>query len=219
MSIELLGEVLRHPTEDLLEEYGFRRVREPALARLEEHLLVCATCQSRLEELDEYAALMKSALAGFEQSHKAHAADPRSWLTQFTRHWFTLPGLPQAGAILAGVLLLAVAGAAISWRAKPVLETATVQLIAFRGGESGFSSAPSGRPLDLTVDGASLPAAPGYTLELVSQTGRTIWTGEARFAGAKLSAHVGSGPGPGVYWVRLYSSQKVLLREYGMRLQ
>jgi len=220
MSNELAGKVPVHPTEDLLEEYGFGRVCDPTLTVLEEHLFVCDTCQTKLEELEEYAVLMKTALAEFEEDREANPPHPRHrfalpWLVD---PWFVYSGIP--GTILAGVLILALVTATIAWRTKPIPETATVQLTAFRGGESrGLALAPSGRPLNLTVDAANLPPAPGFRLELVSQSGRKIWTGEAKITGTTLSAHITDGPGSGVYWVRLYRSQGDLLREYGVRLQ
>jgi hypothetical protein len=227
MSLEILGKAPVHPTGELLEEYGFGRVREPALAALEEHLLVCSLCRTRLEELDEYAACMKAVLAGLERGGQASPA--------ISLPWFAPPQIPGAPALLLAALLLVFVGATIAWHAKPVPPTATVQLAALRGGESdGLSPAPSDRPLDLTLDGANLPPAPGYRLELVNQSGRKIWSGEANRTGTRLSAHVAGGLRPGVYWVRLYSSQiyasqnqtaqnetatSQLLREFGMRLE
>src|SRR5713226_1155979 len=117
MSNELVGKAPVHPTEDLLEEYGFGRVCDPTLAVLEEHLLVCAACQTKLEELDKYAAFMKTALARFEEGRKARPA--------ILRPWFALPGIPGANAILAAALML-VFVTTIAWRSKPVPPTATV---------------------------------------------------------------------------------------------
>ena len=64
---------------------------------------------------------------------------------------------------------------------------------------------------------------------MVGQSGQILWTGAARIAGARLSAHVSIGPRPGVYWVRLYTSgnrtsqdetsRGELVREFGMRLR
>lgn len=42
-----------HPSEDLLEEYAFRRLREEEIAPLEEHLIFCSGCQEALAEIDE----------------------------------------------------------------------------------------------------------------------------------------------------------------------
>jgi len=52
-----------HPSEDLLEEYAFRRLREEEIAPLEEHLIFCSGCQETLAEIDEYKFLMRTAAA------------------------------------------------------------------------------------------------------------------------------------------------------------
>ncbi len=52
-----------HPLVETLEEYAFKRLPEAATESLEEHLLVCAACQQKLREVDEYILLMKQATA------------------------------------------------------------------------------------------------------------------------------------------------------------
>ncbi len=203
-----------HPAEEVLEEYGFGRVREPALTDLEEHLLVCASCHAKLQELDEYAALMKAAAASFlldsQPSRRASL-------------WLPVPRVPTAMLLMVTGMLFVAIGGGITWRWRAVPATATVQLAALRGGGSGTPSSlapgPAGRPLDLAVNAASLPPAAGYRLELVDQSGRALWTGKAKISGAQLTAHVSSGPRPGIYWIRLYTSRNELLREFGMRLR
>jgi hypothetical protein len=224
MLVEASRLFLTHPAEEVLEEYGFGRVREPALTYLEEHLLVCASCQARLQELDEFAALMKSAAAGFLRDSQPSRRTPA---------WFPVPRVPAVSLFLVAGMLLVALGAGIAWRWRSVPVAATVQLAALRGGgvvggagarggggvSSNLAPGPADRPLDLAVNAASLPAAASYRLEMVDQSGRTFWTGEAKIAGAQLSAHVPSGPRPGIYWIRLYTTNNELLREFGMRLR
>lgn len=222
MLVEASRLFLTHPAEEVLEEYGFGRVREPALTDLEEHLLVCASCQARLLELDEFAALMKAAAVSFLRDGQP---------SRRTSVRFSVPRFPAARLVLVAGLLFAVIGAGIEWRWRSVPVTATVQLAALRGGGVGggagggdevsgsLSPGPADRPLDLAVNAASLPPAAGYRLELVDQSGQTLWTGEAKISGAQLFAHVPSGPRPGIYWIRLYTANNELLREFGMRLR
>ncbi len=234
MSFELLPQVPAHPAEELLEEYIFGRVCEPALTALEEHLLVCVPCQIKLKELDDYTALMKSATSAWEQDREAFRAGSVPGLGISRR--FTIPKIPGPGVLLPGVLLAAgltavVASAVFSgsahipWHWQPVSPAASVELMAMRGGNAkggptdGLAQAPSGIPLDLAIDGANLPPAPGYRLEVVNQSGHEIWSGAAIVTGTNLSAHIAAGPRSGVYWVRLYSSSGDFLREFGMRLQ
>jgi hypothetical protein len=218
MLVEASRLFLTHPAEEVLEEYGFGRVREPALTELEVHLLVCASCQARLQELDEFAALMKAAGANFLRDSQP---------SRRTSAWFRVPRSPAARLVLVAGMVFAAIGAGIAWRWRSVPAAATVQLAALRGGVAGdgdgasgsLSPGPAGRPLDLAVNAASLPSAAGYRLELVDQSGRTLWTGHAKIVGAQLSAHVPSGPRPGIYWIRLYTNNNELLRKFGMRLR
>jgi hypothetical protein len=66
-----------HFSEDLLEEYAFKRTVEPVLAQLEEHLLACVACRSRLAEIDGYIKVVKAATAGTQKK------PPRSWAGSF----------------------------------------------------------------------------------------------------------------------------------------
>ena len=52
----------QHLTEKTLEEWAFNRLPACQSAPVEEHLLVCPTCQDRLAEIDEYIIVMKTAL-------------------------------------------------------------------------------------------------------------------------------------------------------------
>ena len=101
-----------------------------------------------------------------------------------------------------------------------------VRLAALRGGgEATFAHAPARRPLDLVIDGTTLPRAGAYWLQIVDASGKNIWSGAPLASDEKLSAHLPKGFGPGVYWVRLYAQtlgdapgEAGLLREFGLRL-
>jgi len=54
MSTDARTSALAHATEELLEEFTFGRIHEPQLGWLEEHLLICAQCQSQLDDIEEY---------------------------------------------------------------------------------------------------------------------------------------------------------------------
>ncbi len=215
MSVAVLSTFHVHPTEDLLDEYVFGRLQEPALAELEDHLFTCSSCQSTLAELDDYIRAMKIALAELQHGSVAHATLPPAWAR--------LPG--GTTAIWAVGLMLVLSGSAmVWWRIRPAPEAVTATLAAFRGGDAAtFAHVPAGKPLDLVIDGTSLPAASAYRLQIVNASGKSVWSGPAVASGEKLSAHLTTGLGPGVYWVRLYASQVPgeagLLREFGLRLE
>lgn len=58
----MAGSSADHVSEDRLEAYSLGRLSEDELARLEEHLLVCAACQERLEATDAFVETMRQAL-------------------------------------------------------------------------------------------------------------------------------------------------------------
>lgn len=215
MSVAVLPTFHVHPTEDLLEEYVLGRLLEPALSTLEDHLLICSSCQSTLAELEDYIRAAKIALQEFQQANPVPADAPPAW-----GH---LPG--GTTTIWAVALMLALAGGAlVSSRMQPAPDTVAVTLAAFRGGDAaGLAQAPARKPIDLFIEGTSLPAAGAYRLEIVDASGKNAWSGTAVASDGKLSGHLSKGLGPGVYWVRLYASQASgqggLLREFGLRLQ
>jgi hypothetical protein len=211
MSLDTSSSVPLHPTEDLLEEYSFGRVLEPALATLEEHLLDCALCQTRLLEVDEYTALMKAGIAALEQEHR----DARS------ARRFAIPGMPSFPVVFAAASVLALVSVTLSWPRQPlqaVGSLAAVKLTALRGGDGdGVAHARFGHPLNLTIDRTDLLPALSYQLEVVNSTGRTLWSSVAQIAEQNLAARVTTRLAPGAYWVRLYSGGQ-LRREFGLRI-
>src|SRR5277367_2058230 len=52
---------MHHISEELLEYYSLQQLSEDRLAPVEEHLLVCESCQTRLTQVDNYVAAMKIA--------------------------------------------------------------------------------------------------------------------------------------------------------------
>jgi hypothetical protein len=214
MSLDTLPSVPVHPTEDLLEEYSFGRVLEPALAPLEEHLLDCTLCQARLLAVDEYTALMKAGIAAMEREREVRPAPI-----------FAFPRMPGFPVVLAAGVMLALVGVTLGWRAQPsaaagsAAAVSAVKLTALRGGDGeGVAHAPFGHPLELTVDRTDLPVAGPYRLEVVSSTGLPLWSGAAQIAPRNLSARVTRRLAPGAYWVRLYSGDQ-LRREFGLRVE
>jgi hypothetical protein len=211
MSLDTLPSVPVHPTEDLLEEYSFGRVVEPELAPLEEHLLDCPLCQDRLLAVDEYTALMKAGMAAIERQREATPAAPR----------FAIPGAP---VLCAAAVMLVLVGVAMGWRLQTSAAVAsassmTVKLTALRGGDGDvLARASFGRALDLRFDRTDLPAVSAYRLEVVSSSGQRLWSGAAQIQPQSLSARVSARLAPGVYWVRLYSGEK-LRREFGLRVE
>ena len=55
-----------HISEDILENYALGKLSNDASAPVEEHLLVCPTCQDALQEADDYIGVIKAAVSSLE---------------------------------------------------------------------------------------------------------------------------------------------------------
>ena len=213
---------IAHPVEELLEEYCFSRVSEPALSALEEHLLVCEVCQQRVENLDAEIAGLKSAMASLPQATDS---------TPFRDRWhgsLWVPQLPSLAIIGVAAGLLLLSGISVAHRSVPTGQPVPVELQGFRGSapavlENGVP-VPRQRPLKLTMDSAIEGASPsqtkGYRLEVVDHLGQPKWSGTPLATDHRLTAQIQTGLAAGQYWVRLYTvSDSVLLREFALRVE
>ena len=199
-----------HLPEEALEQYAFSRLSEVDTETLEEHVLICETCQSTLQEIDEYILLMKAATADYQFTRAAEFPKPDrlAWVRRRP-----LPAMAWATGLAAALVMIFG-----SWRTESVSGTSAVQLVAFRGGEGiAMTQAAAGKSLDLSIDLTDLPSANAYRLEVVNGTGDRAWAGRPEKVNGGLSAHVAKRLKAGVYWVRLYSGEE-LVREFGLRL-
>src|SRR5882724_11331685 len=96
----------QHPSDDELELYSMGRISEPDSVGVEEHLLICVSCQDRLRESDEFVALMKETtkeIVRREAESLTGSAEQRAGF-RFPSSW----NVPSTFASLAVVLLLTV---------------------------------------------------------------------------------------------------------------
>jgi hypothetical protein len=192
--------VVAHPSEDVLEEYAFGRLSDEDLAKVEEHLLICQECRDLLQETEHFLLAIRQH-AGEEASSRLR----------------TRPLIGYGTALAAAVGALMVA-AMIPGIHRAHVET-PVQLVAFRGGESGaMIPAAAGATLNLHVDVSDLTPTGVYGVQVVDAQGAPVWRNEARASGGSLRLKMSPGLKPGVYWIRLYSGAE-LLREFGLRAQ
>ena len=202
-----------HPTETMWEEYSFGRLNDREIVSLEEHLLVCETCQTSLDELTEYIRLMKIGTADLAMTPGERLA--RSW-RQFRQPLSRVAWITGLVAIGVAVWLPHVH---VPPAAPSVVKTASVKLTSFRGDDVAVAHAPARQPLNLYVNAGDVPIAPEYRIEVVTTSGEPVWTGTAEAAGGRLSVLLPQGLKTGHYWVRLYSSESRILSEYGLRLE
>lgn len=189
-------EISRHLDEEEIEKYSVGDTAKSDLARVEEHLLLCRSCQQRVESADIIVHSMQQATARCRMEPERA---PR-WLGMPR---FVLP-LAAAFLVLAAILI---PRDFIGGSHPPF----AIGLAATRG--AGIEAkAPEDTPLALQLDVTGLPAAASYKLEMVDGTGIQVWTGT--FPGANVK------PTPaGTYFVRLYSPAGDLLREYGLEIE
>jgi hypothetical protein len=129
---------MQHIEENLLDQYALGTLSPESIAELEEHLLVCSFCQSRLVEADELLILFREA-ATLEDA----STTPR-WRNAFA---FRTSFWSGAAAALTALLILLITGD--SHRAK--LPPAILLMQSLRGPEAGAKMA-SARPILLVFD-------------------------------------------------------------------
>ncbi len=201
-----------HVGEEALEKYSMGRTSEPEAEPIEEHILICAGCQDRLEAMDEFLLTMR------EAARLSATSAPRR-----RRPWFGWPVFATGWkpALAAGAMAAALVLAILPSRSGlPALET--VALVSARGVDpAGAAVAQAGRRLALSIDLRALEPMEAYRVDLVDSRGRPVWSSIARGEGESLQVVTGLSPARGRYWVRLYAPRmrQELVREFGLVVQ
>ena len=199
-----------HASDETLESYAMGSLDGPSLARVEEHLLVCSHCQEQLKDADTFVAAIRTAAAGLEledESRKDWRARVSGALTVRRIGW----ALAIAGLLIIGMALR------VSWRSSPsTLQPLALVLETNRG--SGLQRAPAGRPLVLNLDATGLPVLPAYEVEAVDARGGVQAQFHAVTGQPGIKIQLAGGLSRGIYFVRIYSPMRELLREYGVQV-
>jgi len=196
-----------HPSEDLLEEYAFRRLGEEQCANVEEHLLFCGECQETLAAIDEYILLMKSATARLNQP---------SLISKLQEFWRPMSWPRLLWAIPAAAACLLVVLYTMPRLGSPAAPPVAVILIASHRSDPVIT-APKLTPLDFQIDVKDAP--PGlYRMEVSDRPGKQIWKGDVKLLDGKLQV-VTPGLPKDLYWVRIYRNQSDLEREFNLRTE
>jgi Putative zinc-finger len=193
---------------EVLEQYALGGLPEEESGEIEAHLLVCDACRKDLLETEAYVEAMRSAARQLRQRGRVRTG----WLQQVMVYW-----QPFSAAAAAMVILAVVAGG--PWRAGKTSESAPLPVVlqASRGADG--AQVPAGRPLVLTMDMTELPAFATYRVEVVNAVGTKIAEFNASPVDGTLRAPTGAGLDSGVYFVRLYSPEDQLLREYALEIR
>jgi hypothetical protein len=207
---------IEHPSDESLELYALGRLQDMRTAVLEDHLLVCTECQDRLADVDSYVYAMKQVC----QETVAKAASKRP---SFLAGVLAFPKPVWAGAFAALIICLSIPAV---WRNSTVqsgtgqaVTEEGVTLVASRGFDNaGAANAHAGAPLRLNIDAAELGSYPAYEFEVVTASGSVVSHAQAKPNAATLSIQVPKGLNTGLYWVRVSTIDKQLLREFGLRV-
>jgi hypothetical protein len=194
---------MQHIEENLLDQYALGTLSPESIAELEEHLLVCSFCQSRLVEADELLILFREA-ATLEDA----STTPR-WRNAFA---FRTSFWSGAAAALTALLILLITGD--SHRAK--LPPAILLMQSLRGPEAGAKMA-SARPILLVFDMA-VQASRDYEIDIVDALGNEVLKKAAEVRDGRLAVLVEK-LASGSYWVRVYCQHPSteLLAEYSLQ--
>jgi len=193
-----------HPEDELLDRYASGTLPEQCLAGVEEHLLTCTECQSRLKTSDEFVMLFR--MAAVESDVRQGHGWRLFWKPGVAIHaasWTT------AVAMLAILLLLKGPFDGTPTAPAPVL------MQALRGPEASAEVTAGKRAL-LVFD--LVPAAGvNYEARIVNPVGAEIRASKVSTKDGHLAAVV-ERLLPGSYWVRVYRTDAPEpLTEYGLR--
>jgi hypothetical protein len=200
----VLLEQRRHVEEEQLEQYSVGTLPEPDVARVEEHILICETCQYKLNYTDSWVRSIRRVSA------QCQPEPERFW------HIWRLPRFSPA--LATAIVFVFVVGLAVQLNKQAPLAPLAVALEANRGAEN-VTRVPTRQPLVIEPSLEGLPQFPEYRLEVVDDTGKRVWQ-------RNITASSGRTPGAsisqisrGTYYVRLYSPTGDLLREYALEVR
>jgi len=188
-----------HLDASQIESYCLGKVPEPEAAEVEEHLLICESCQQRVMECDAYLRSMRNASSRF----RAEEQKPR-------KAWAAKGLVPVLG------VALVVVGIGTFLRSNPQGTGPGVPVaLEVTRGAGVLAQGPAGRSLVLNPGVDGLPALAAYRLEMVDRNGKRVFQGDfipGKGVGAPSQRS-------GIYFVRLYTLQGLLLREYALEIR
>lgn len=193
-----------HLSEEMAEGYVMRKLSESEEQTVEEHLLACSACLDLVEKTEEFVLVMREAM-----QRETRAAPNRPARTPWLSWKWFAPAFGTA-VLAAGLVIQFSAGI-------PPTSPAEVSLTAFRSAES--ATAPAGRKLTLSLELAGLPDSASHQYRIVRASGEPVAQGQANITGDKATVQLSRPLAADDYWVRLYSGEGALVREYGLKVK
>ena len=192
-----------HIEENVLDRYAMGTLPGESIPKVEEHLLDCFFCQSRLVEADEFLMHFRAA---------ATQVDIRP-----VPLWQRLQNAQRllwggTAVMAAGLMLLLTPSVPQQTMPQPAIVT----MQSLRGPEARTQIA-RGRPGLLIFDVPISPARTDFEIEIVDTGGNEVLKGNGIVKEDHLTFSVAR-LAPAAYWVRVYQKQPVkeLVAEYGL---
>jgi anti-sigma factor RsiW len=197
---------MQHIEEQLLDQYALGTLSAESIAELEEHLLVCSICQSRLVEADELLLLLR------EAAHLEDAPATPRWRNAFV---FRTSFWPGTAAVLSAILILLITGDTHHAKLSPAI----LLMESLRGPETAAIMAHA-TPSLLLFDVAAQVNPADYEIEIVDAVGDEVLKRPADVRDGRLAVFV-ERLARGSYWVRVYRQQpaREVLAEYSLRAE
>ncbi len=200
---------VEHITEEQLEKYHLQQLSEAAAVAVEDHLLLCEHCQTKLEDLEVF---IKSFRAVAPILARQDAREQRGGIVDWLRRQLQNP---FAALALSAVAALALFLVPLRWSTSAAPgPLATIELQAVRAGF--VPQAPTGRPLRFRLDLSGLPPSASFRAEFTQDNGKTITNLTLSLSQTTNALDLPEGLTVGRYWLRIYSPQQSEpLREFG----
>jgi hypothetical protein len=192
---QYLVDLTKHSSEDELELYVHGKLTPDRVDAVEDHLLVCQSCRTALDEAVVYYRAMRAGLA--------HAQEFRP------RGWFQWTGIPSFALAVAALVIVAAAGWFMTRTSAPRVPLAVIELVAMRG-----DMPVTDRAWETELRLKDLADFAG-DVEVVDANGGPVWKGAVTSGGI---LRVNKTLAEGTYFVRAYQGSK-LVHEYGFRVR
>ena len=190
-----------HIDDDVLDQYASGSLRPELLAGIEEHLLTCPDCQTRLIAVDEFIGLFRASAT------QPDARPQPLWQRLFNVRW-----------IGTAVVVAAVFSFIFVQFPKPPMMPATVFMQSLRGPEA-VAAITAGKPVRLVFDLTPTGAVRDYEVRVVDLLGTQVLAIPVEFNNGQLSVLIRT-LGVGSYWARVYrTANSELIAEYGLRAE
>lgn len=201
-----------HLTEEQIEQYAMGKLSPNCCEDLEEHLLICESCQLSLEETDTYLVHMKAASARVLEAKE----QPSVWdkIRGGLSQWMAKP-LP----VFAG-LACAAAIAVVLIAPRPAPQSPQqVTLESLRGGQAEAPFVEAKRAIQFSLDATGLPESPSYTANIVDESGKLVHEAPATRSNETVAVRSAAGLPAGKFMIRILNSKLELLREYAISVK